>query len=422
MTLTRREFVTGCCAGIAALAGTRVDSLAFGDAKDTSRRDLLVVIFLRGGFDGLSLVAPTDDRSYVAARGGDLRVANRGDHAGLPLNNALAPLDFRLHPKAAPLRELYDSKALAIVHACGLTNGTRSHFDAMDLMERGTPDHSQKSLSSGWLTRHLTTTRPDGVFPAVGIGGIPDSLLGSTQAVGMSDVGSFGLWADAGVETALRRIYSDGSALHVAGSTTLRALEVLAKKMPVDQAGNALPYLPEKGVAYPATGLSASLQAVAQLIKMDLGLQVATLDYGGWDTHQAQASIFPSLVEELSAALAAFYNDLPRHRNRLTVVVMSEFGRRLKPNESGGTDHGHGNVMLVLGGNVNGGRMYGAWPGLATEQLDNGVDLAVTTDYRTVLSEIVVRRLANPEIGKVFPGYGAYKPLSLVRGPDLRVR
>jgi uncharacterized protein (DUF1501 family) len=154
---------------------------------------------------------------------------------------------------------------------------------------------------------------------------------------------------------------------------------------------------------------------------MDVGLQIASVDYGGWDTHERQANIFNNLTEGLSKSLGAFYNDIASYHKRVTVLVMSEFGRRLKANKSGGTDHGHGNVMLVLGGNVNGGKMYGKWPGLSNGQLDNNVDLAVTTDYRTVLSEVVVRRLRNKKLGYIFPGFKEYKPLNFLQGDDLAI-
>jgi len=172
---------------------------------------------------------------------------------------------------------------------------------------------------------------------------------------------------------------------------------------------------------YPAGGLSDSLKAIAQMIKLDVGLQVATLDFGGWDTHESQVPILGNQLDLLTRSLHAFYNDLVDYHSKLTIVVMSEFGRRLKANRSAGTDHGHGNLAMVLGGNVNGGRIFGRWPGLANAQLDHGVDLAITTDYRTILSEIVVRRLRNNRLGLVFPQISQYQPLGLVRGTDLTI-
>lgn len=429
MKVTRRQFLIGCSAAIGAMAGGRLNGLAFAAQNETVTRDILVVLFLRGGCDGLSLLAPAGDPNYVAARNDDLRLGDGGFDPGLPLANPLAGLDFRLHPQAAPLRELYDSQQLAIVHACGLTNGTRSHFDAMDFMERGTP--GDKTTPNGWLTRHLLLTNPTGLFPAVAAANSqPISMMGYPDGVAMYEPTSFSLqghWKYGPMQqNLLRKFYTGNTPLHQAGLRTLNAMDTVDLHITRDSDGYPLPYQPENGVEYPSdyylSGLDSSLKTVAQLIKMDVGLQVATIDYGGWDTHEEQAYIFPDQVNGLSRGIAAFYNDLSRYHGRLTMVVMSEFGRRLRENESRGTDHGHGNVMFVLGGNVNGGQMYGNWPGLATEQLDNGVDLAVTTDYRTVLSEIVVRRLANPQLSEVFPAFAGYQPLNLVRGSDLPIQ
>lgn len=426
MKYSRRKFLVGCSAAVAAMAGSRVSNLIFAADSAAARRDIFVLIFLRGGCDGLNLVAPTDDRFYVAARSQETLVSDHGDAKGLPLKSGLGKVDFRLHPKAGALKELYDSNALAIVHACGLTNGTRSHFDAMDLIERGAADSKNKSLSSGWLARHLISIGAGGLLPAVGASStIPDSLLASPHAVAVPDPGAFSLQTDERQRQILRELYKGNAPIHRAGSNTLHALDVVAKKLPRDDSGNPPPYTPDHQADYGGEGasteLATALQTVARFIKMDVGLQVATVDYGGWDTHVYQGGIFSGLVEGLSRGLGTFYRDLTNYQNRLTVLVMSEFGRRLKANESGGTDHGHGNVMLLLGGNVNGGRMFGSWPGLSTEQLDDQADLAVTTDYRMVLSEILVRRLANPKLGQVFPQIPNYKPIGIVRGTDLPV-
>ncbi len=401
------------------MAGGRIGGLVFAAPHQPTTRDTLVVLFLRGGCDGLTLVAPTDDADYVAARGA-LRVENTGTNAGLLLSNPLANIDFRLHPKASALKELYDSQALAIVHACGLTNGTRSHFDAMDYMERGTPE--DKNTSTGWLTRHLRAINPDAVLPAMAASAsMPASLLGSVDAVATTSVPGFKLNGHYKYgplqQDALRVMYNGNSILHRAGKSTLDTIAAVQAQNPAN------PYVPD--VEYPTDsyvrGLVDSLKAIAQMIKLDLGLEIATVDFGGWDTHESQNGVISNMIDGLSRALGAFYNDLAAYHSRLTVVVMSEFGRRLKANRSDGTDHGHGNVALVLGGNVNGGRMYGTWPGLANEQLDNRVDLAVTTDYRTILSEILVRRLQNPKLGYVFPQIASYNPLGIVQGNDLPI-
>lgn len=427
MAITRRNMLVGCSSAIAALAGGRIGGLVFASPDDPVERDTLVVVFLRGGCDGLNLVAPTADPNYVTARGA-LAIPNTGASAGLPLRNGIAPVDFRLHPKGSALKELYDSNQLAIIHACGMTNGTRSHFDAMDFMERGTPDN--RNTSTGWLTRHLESISAEGIMPAVAASSsLPGSLLGSFDAVATTNVSGFKLNGHyrygSQQQTALRAFYNGANPLLSAGKTTLDAVDTIQSRLPRDTNGNPLPYVPENDAEYPSdyyvSGLSNSLKTVAQLIKMDIGLHIATVDFGGWDTHENQSGFFSNQVDGLARALGAFYNDLYRYHGRMTVLVMSEFGRRLKANRSSGTDHGYGNVAMVLGGNVNGGRMYGTWPGLAVEQLDHGVDLAITTDYRRILSEIVVRRLANASLSTVFPNMGAYRPLCVVNGSDMGI-
>jgi uncharacterized protein (DUF1501 family) len=423
MSTTRREFCIGCSAAVAAMAGGRLTGVSFADLSGSAlsgdvaaRRGILLVLFLRGGADGLSLIAPVDDPAYVAARGAAMRVTDRGDNAGLPLKGAPARFEFRLHPKAAPLHELYASNQLAIVHACGLTNGTRSHFDAMDLIERGVADQQHRNLASGWLSRYLTGMPESGPLPAVAAGGsLPDSLLGSSSAVAMPDATAFAFHGDERQAASLRTCYTGDVTLHRSARAALDAIPVVWSRIPMNDKGEPRAYRPSNGARYPEGELGGALQTVARLIKMEVGLQVATVDYGGWDTHESQIYIFPALVEELSRSLAAFYNDVSAYHRRLSVVVLSEFGRRLKANESGGTDHGHGNVMLVLGGNVNGGRIYGAWPGLETEQLDSRADLAVTTDYRTVISELLEKRMGRGDVSSVFPGFSTASRLGIVR-------
>jgi uncharacterized protein (DUF1501 family) len=414
--LTRREFLVGCSAAIAAMSGSWISNVAFAAPGDTARRDILVVVFLRGGCDGLSVVAPVDDGNYVVARG-DLRIPDQGTDAGLRLANPLPGGDFRLNARGAPFKELYDSGALAVVHACGLTNGTRSHFEAMDYMERGIADGTPSG--AGWLARHLNAINPGTLIPALATtSNTPDSLIGTSSAVALTDAANFRVRAgttafSTQIQDALRGFYQGSTPLLQAGATTLTAINAVQDKLPRDSRGNPIAYTPEYNASYPQGGLGNSMRTVAQLVKMDVGLQVATVDFGGWDTHEGQANIFPTLLDVLSRALHAFFNDLYNFQNRLCVVVMSEFGRRLKANRSAGTDHGHGNLMLAMGGGIRGGRMYGTWPGLATEQLDNGVDLKITTDYRTVLAELLERRTANANTDSVFPGFGATTPVGL---------
>jgi len=415
MTITRRQFVVGCSAAIAAMAGSRLGGMVFDDpdwsgtAHAAGSNNILVTVFLRGGCDGLSLVAPFDDPIYVARRGS----LALGGALPLDVNNAgFGPTSsFGLHPGAAPLKELYDGGDLAVVHACGLDDDTRSHFDAMDYMERGTP--GIKSTSSGWLTRHLQSVNAGGTLPALAAGAnAPSSLLASAATVAMNSANGYQLSGpsrySAAMLTTAEKIYAGGTAVEGAGKRTIEAIKALKS------VGSYSP-----AVAYPSGGFAENLKIVAQMIKLELGLRVATVDLGGWDHHESQGvnetyGPFKSLATQLAAGLHAFFNDLAAFQGRLTVVVMSEFGRRLGVNASNGTDHGHGNVMLVLGGQVNGGKVYGRWPGL--QDLDQDQDLRITTDYRSVLGEVVVRLLNNAKLGTVFPGLteATYKPLGIV--------
>ena len=413
----------GCSAAIAGMAGGRLTYTAFGNAEDEPNQNILLAVFLRGGADGLSIVPPMsgDDRGHYEAKREQLAIPTAGENAAIRLNSR-----FGLHHAAAPLHELYQDGHLAIVHAAGLTSDTRSHFDAMRYMELGTPD--SKSSTTGWLTRHLLSanTPSDIIVPSLAVGNLqPISLSGSTETIGMNEPDDFdynghwryGDWQRQG----LRNMYSQGNSwLHQSGLQTLDALDVIEYGAP-DK------YVPENGAEYPTGEFGRNLQTVAQIIKMQLGLQVATVDLGGWDTHEYQGNAgrgyFSNLLEEMSRGLHALYTDLSNsngtdYNKRLTMVVMSEFGRSFQENASRGTDHGHGNVMFVLGGEVNGGMIYGDWPGLAMDQLYDRRDLAITTDYRQVLSEILIRRQDNPNLGVVFPNYQGYEPLDIVQGID----
>ncbi|MCB0123214.1 MAG: DUF1501 domain-containing protein [Caldilineaceae bacterium] len=422
--LSRRGFMVGCSAAIAAMAGGRLGYVAFGSPMQEPNQEIMIVVFLRGGMDGLSVVMPIagDDRGYYENNRADIAIPTSGTSAALRLTDF-----FGLHPAGAPLHGLYQDKKLAIIHAAGLYSDTRSHFDAMKYMELGTPD--SKSASTGWLTRHLQTAGnlpAQAVMPALSVGSLsPTSLAGSTEAIGMTSPNGFsfgGNWRYADTQRQmLRDMYAGSSWLHEAGVQTLDAIDVVEYGSP----GN---YTPENGATYPNNSFGRYLQTVAQMVKLQLGLKVATVDLGGWDTHDSQGNAgggyFANQFGTLASGLAAFMTDLSNsggtdHTKRITIVVKSEFGRTFKQNASRGTDHGHGNVMLVLGGSVNGGKVYGRWPGLHTEQLYDRRDLDVTTDYRQVLSEILIRRMGNPNLGAIFPGYQNYQPLQIVQGTDL---
>lgn len=444
MSISRRQFmIGGCSAAIAAMAGGRIGGLVFDEPgmshvahAQSSADPILVTIFLRGGCDGLSLISPYNDSIYKSNRHtsyGDLTVPDPAGSNILNINNAkffpgVETSNFCLHPNTSgidySLKELYDAGHLALVHACGLEDDTRSHFDAMDYIERGTPGN--KNMGSGWLTRHLQSINSTGLFPALASGtNPPTSLLASNNTIAVSRPSNFdidGPWrynhtstsqpVDAMVST-LDQIYQGTSPLLNAGRKTIDAIRALRS---IGEYTTAI-------TSYTGS-FGNALKTVAQLIKLDVGLRVATVDLGGWDHHEYQGvrdGTFASLAETLSRNLYSFYKDMAAYEQRLTIVVMSEFGRRLGMNASAGTDHGHGGVMMVLGGKVNGGKMFGSWPGL--EDLDQGQDLKTTTDFRTVLSEAVVRVLGNPQLGTVFPGitpevYSTATALNIFQGQD----
>ena len=363
--------------------------------------DVLVCIFLRGGADGLNVVVPHGDRFYYENRP-SIAIAEpgRGGSKAVDLDGF-----FGLHPAMSPLKELWDDKLLAAVHAAGSTAGNHSHFDAMDFMERGTP--GERRLLSGWIGRHLSSVAStnDSPFRAVGFGElIPASLRGPIPATALASIADFHLQ---GFEEDLERfqstlaaMYGGAGFLDVQAQQTLSAVARLA-------AANPGEYEPARGASYPDTDFGFGMKQVAQMIKSDLGMEVACLDLGGWDTHEGQGGsegYMAELLGDLAAGLHAFTTDLSDRMGRITVVTLTEFGRRIEENASGGTDHGTASFLFLLGGGINGGKVYGPWPGLAAHQLYEG-DLAVTTDYRTVLAEVLERRLANPKVGEVFPGF-----------------
>lgn len=427
--ISRRSFIAGAGAAGIALGGPgRVHSLSFAHralaGQDDHEPKHLITVFLRGGADFLNLVVPSDgdDRSLYEHARPNLQV---------PVAELLALGDspFGLHPSAAPLADLFGDGKLAVVLGAGLPADTRSHFDAQRFIEIGGVSNS--GPHSGWLARHLASA-PIGsggepsLLPAIALGSnAPESFATNNQVVALPTLSGFEFppefrnWR-AAQRTTLRRLYASGdTAVHAAGLQALNGSNIIELNSGED-------YQPRAGIDYPANGFGRGLSSLARLIKLDLGLSTATIDLGGWDTHASQGNgsggFFAQNVGTLAQGLGAFYADLDgpgdsKHINNTTIVVMSEFGRRLREN-SGGTDHGHGGTMFVLGGAVNGG-FHGEWPGLAKERLYDQADLAVTTDYRRVLSEIVIRKFANPNLGVVFPGYSEYQPLGLVTGDDL---
>ncbi len=404
LKFTRRHFLQGCSSAIAALAGARLTNAAFAQQDDPA--DTLVVVFLRGGWDALNVVAPIagDDRGYYEAARPDIKITNL-----LPLND-----QFGMHPALAPLHELYQQGKMAAIHAVGLNYDTRSHFDAMEYIELGTP--GSKSTTSGWITRYLQSTGTTSILPALSTIGAPSSLLNYVPTVNLNDPGDFSQW-DNGLavsqQKALRQMYNGETLLHRAGLRTLESLDIVHPLVEQE-------YQPSNGASYNDDELSQQLKTVARMIKLDAGLRVATVDYGGWDTHEYETDgnggYIAELLGNLASGLSNFYLDLDSgYTDRLSVVVISEFGRRLVQNEDYGTDHGHGNVMFTLGGGVNGGQVYGTWPGLHNDQLYDHADLAITTDYRQVLSELLARRLQNTNAGMIFPGFAPSGELGIFR-------
>jgi uncharacterized protein (DUF1501 family) len=363
------------------------------------------------------------DRTHYADARPNIRVPLSGTDSALSLDG-----QFGFHRAAEPLHELYQDGKVAVVNATGLDEASRSHFDSMEFIERGTP--GIKTTASGWLARHFLSAfnLPDEiVMPSVSVGSLQaTSLLGDRDTINMSDPNSFNIrigpwqWRDA-QRVALRHMYTNDSTwLHSAGLQALDAMDIVE----LNTAGN---YTPANGAVYPSGSFGDGLQVIAQMVKLDLGLRVSTIDLGGWDTHVNQGDqgggYFSTLVGTLSQGLAALYTDLDgsganNYTNRLTMVVQSEFGRRLFENADEGTDHGHGNPLIVISGNAVSG-VHGAWPGIGPGQLFDNADLAVTTDFRRVLSEILIRRMGNNHLGVIFPGYENYQPLGVVNGPDL---
>ena len=421
-TISRRNFLVGCCSAIAAMAGSKITNLAFTNpnaAASSTDNEIVVVVFLRGGWDALNVVMPIAgaDRGYYEAARPFLKVPVSGANAAINLNG-----QFGMHPAMAPLTGLYQSRKLAFIHAAGLTYDTRSHFDAQEFIELGTP--GVKTTSSGWLTRFLANTPlpPTVLIPALSAGGSQAmSLLGRPDAVSMSSPSGFtlnGNWQYQDLQrAALRDLYNGSSWLETAGTDTLNTVDTIATSNPGT-------YTPSNGAVYPNSSFGANLQAVAQLIKMGVGLRAATIDVGGWDTHEHEGDggtgyFADNQLKPLAQGMAAFYTDLngscpTNYIQHTTLVVMSEFGRRLKENANRGTDHGHGSVMMALGGNVKGGQIYGQWPGLANDQLYDRADLAVTTDYRRVVGEILNRRLGIADVSTIFPTYSGYAPIDFM--------
>jgi len=375
--------------------------LAFAPHNVAPRGDTLVVIFLRGAADILNMVVPHGEEAYYAMRP-TLGVARPDDNTKKKEERTI-DLDgfFGFHPSMSALLDAWTSGQLAIIHACGAPDESRSHFKAMELMERGVDD--ERGPASGWIGRHLATLNTGNSSPlrAVGMGTRPQrSLSGSVPVSALRSIADFHLGGDPRalqqMRAALNIVYEDD----VLGQDTLSIMDTLET---LDPNNYQSPF-----TTYPDSEFGLALKQTAMLIKAEVGLEVSAIDVGGWDTHFAQGSttgIMPNLMKDLADGMAAFHADMQDHMKNLTVVTMSEFGRRAIENGSLGTDHGHGSMMMVMGGNVDGGKVHGEWPGLDDGQMIGPGDLAVTTDYRDVLSEVLQKRLNNPATDQIFPDY-----------------
>jgi uncharacterized protein (DUF1501 family) len=398
----RRTFLkAGACALLATVAPPRFLFRTVQAAE--GRRRVLVAVFQRGAVDGLSMVVPYGDGAYRAVRPTIAIQAPRpGDSEGA------RDLDgfFAFHPAMAPLMPLWNNRSLAVVDACGSPDTTRSHFDAQDYMESGTP--GIKSTPDGWLARALRMrpSEQDVVVRAVAMGAsMPRALRGEPNAIVMRNVRDFDVRT--GAQSAARHgfesLYEQGirDLLQGTGRETFEAVKALKRV-------NVSEVRPANGAAYPRGQFGEALRQIAQLIRAEIGLEVAFADSGGWDTHVGQGNEKGQLatrLQEFAGALAAFAQDLGDRMADVVVLTMSEFGRTVSENGNRGTDHGHATAMLILGGSVRGGKVYGRWPGLAREQLYENRDLAVTTDFRMLFGEVATRHLGVAAVETVFPGW-----------------
>ncbi len=402
MKISRRNVLSGLTAGLAVAPGVNVSFAAEG----TPTRDVLVVVFQRGACDWLQMLAPAGDANYIAARP-SIRVRTDGTTPGIGLGT-LDGTDIYLSASAPELKALYDSGDLAFVHATGLFTADRSHFTCQENMEKGTAD-ADPAQNTGWLARHTLSVGAPTNMAIVSSGSTnPTALLGQKDAIAIADPQSFNVSGGTANANLIRLLN---------GSGTMNPYKTAAHKT-LDTIRNVQTALTgfrdTSGTAgYTGGALSQALRAVGRMIRMNLGLDVVTVDFGSWDHHNNLVSEFGARTVEFSRALAAFWTDMAAYRRRITLVTMTEFGRRFRENANQGTDHGSASGMLVLGGNVNGKRIYGQWPGLGAAQLRNG-DMVITTDYRQVLAEILVKRHAETKLHTVFPTV-PYKPLGILR-------
>src|ERR1700704_1314958 len=372
-------------------------------AGGSGRAKQLIAIFQRGAVDGLSVIVPFGEADYYRSRPSiAIPRPNAGDNAAIDLDGF-----FGFNPRLPALKPLWDARELAIVHACGSPDSTRSHFDAQDYMETATP--GVKSTSDGWLNRYLQARRLEEATPFRAVAltqQLPRALQGVAPALAVNQLGQFGIRAGQGSDMVAASFEAQfaGAADRVLNNTGREAFDAIKMLKGVNPAG----YRPEHGADYPRTAFGQALQQIAQLSKADVGLEVAFADVGGWDTHVNQGSAQGQLatrLDDFARGIAALVLDLGDRMADTVVLTMSEFGRAVSENGNRGTDHGHGNAMMAIGGGVRGGKVYGRWPGLSVERRYEGRDLAVTTDFRDVFSEVVVRHLGVRDPKPIFPAY-----------------
>ena len=404
---SRRRFMQTTATGAAALAASaalpRVVLAARGGNPPATGRDVLAVVFLRGGMDGLTTCVPYGDPELYNRRP-TLAITPPGT------TNGALDLDgfFGLAPAAAPFLQPYQSGKLAFVHATGSVDPSRSHFDAQKFMELGVLGAQSNGVSTGWVGRYLQTIPPagSGLLRGLALSDIlPRSFAGAPATLPVADPGTFTLPGTVSTKPlrrqTLRHMYAgEAYPLGAAALSTFDTIDLLAT---IDFAG----YVPSNGAVYPATTFGTQMKTMAALIKANVGVECLEADLGGWDLHNQLGPLtgaMASNLDQLSKAMLAFYLDLGTGLDQVTLVAMSEFGRRAAQNASLGLDHGHGNCMLVMGGHVNGGQVIRTWPGLATANLDSG-DLAITIDHRDILAEILQDRMACTNLATVFPNY-----------------
>ncbi len=410
---TRRAFMKSGALGLfgAGLAGIPQFLVRAAHAQaPAGRPKVLIAVFQRGAVDGLSMVVPHGDADYYAARSSTAiaRPAAGRDDAALDLDGF-----FGFHPALSPLKPLWDARRLAVVHACGSPDTTRSHFDAQDYMESGTP--GVKATADGWLARGMQALPRGGASPlrAVSMGPqLPRILRGEAGAVAMGSIGEFDVKAEPAAmpgavdpRRGFESMYEQGvrDLIYGTGRETFEAVKMLRGVSPQRLA-------PANGAQYPRGRFGESLKQIAQLVRADVGVEVAFADTGGWDTHVGQGNERGPLANrltDLGQGLAALERDLGERMEDVVVLTMSEFGREVRENGNRGTDHGHATAMLVLGGPVRGGQVRGRWPGLQRDQLFEGRDLAVTTDFRHLFAEVAQRHLRVPAAAPLFPGFTA---------------